>query len=187
MFNAKQFNIKLLTINYFFRLSAMTEKQPPYVTFSEQDAASVFSFFNEIGIIAQLSGQMFEKALPDGLTNAQFGVLNWFTRVDSEATPGRLARAFQVTPGAMTNTLKHLQGKGFVEIRPDANSGRRKLVTMTSKGAAMRERAIQCAAPVFQAFTREFQPEQLAPLTESLEPMRKFLDEARYENGPGQK
>ena len=49
----------------------------------EPQAETIFSYFNEISIISQLSAAMFEKALPFGLTNAQFSVLNWFIRVDS--------------------------------------------------------------------------------------------------------
>jgi len=77
----------------------------------DDETASLFSFFNEIGIIAQLASNLFAQSLPGGLTQSQFSVLNWFARVDSEATPKRLATAFQVTPGAMTNTLKKLAEK----------------------------------------------------------------------------
>ena len=49
---------------------------------------SLFSYFNEIGIIAQLSGNLFERNMPGGLTNSQFSVLNWFVRVDDVARLG---------------------------------------------------------------------------------------------------
>jgi DNA-binding MarR family transcriptional regulator len=52
-----------------------------------------------------------QQNLPAGLTVSQFSVLNWFIRVDNVATPGRLSTAFQVTKGAMTNTLKKLHEK----------------------------------------------------------------------------
>ena len=54
---------------------------------AEDEDAIVFGFFNEIGIISQLTSSMFERNLPQNLTNSQFGVLNWFHRVDTEATP----------------------------------------------------------------------------------------------------
>ena len=69
---------------------------------SNSGESPLFAYFNEIGIIAQLSSAQFEKTLPARLNNSQFSVLNWFRRVDSQATPGRLATAFQVTAGAMT-------------------------------------------------------------------------------------
>ena len=36
----------------------------------------VFTFFNEINIIAQLSSNAFDRALPIGLSQSQFSVLN---------------------------------------------------------------------------------------------------------------
>ncbi|MCY0154387.1 hypothetical protein OEG86_21580 [Hoeflea alexandrii] len=41
-----------------------------------KDMEALFGFFNEIGIISQLSGHAFEKAMPEGMTLAQFSVLN---------------------------------------------------------------------------------------------------------------
>ncbi len=145
-----------------------------------QQTSLIFKYFNEIGIISQLSAAMFERNLPHGLNSSQFSVLNWFTRVDTQATPGRLANAFQVTPGAMTNTLKKLQGKGFVDIKPDSQSGRSKLVTLTPQGAAAREAAIATAVPAFQDFAATFDVESLSMQLKDLEKVRAYLDESRY-------
>jgi DNA-binding MarR family transcriptional regulator len=144
------------------------------------DVAPQFAFFNEIGIISQLSSALFERNLPAGLTNSQFSVLNWFLRVDTEATPGRLATAFQVTAGAMTNTLKKLEAKELVKIEPDASSGRKKRVTITAKGEAMREQAIASAAPFFEEFAREFPVAKLEKQLEDLKQIRQYLDKRRY-------
>ena len=73
----------------------------------------VFRLFNEIGIISQLSGTILARVLPHGLSMAQFGVLNNFVRLGGERTPAGLAEAFQVTRGAMTNTLTRLEAQGF--------------------------------------------------------------------------
>ena len=59
---------------------------------SRRSLATAFEFFNEIGIIAQLSSNQMQRTMPHGLTQSQFSVLNWFVRVDDQATPGRLAR-----------------------------------------------------------------------------------------------
>ena len=146
----------------------------------EELGVGIFSFFTEVSIIAQLSINLFERQLPDGLTNAQFGVLNWFHRVDDQATPGRLATAFQVTPGAMTNTLKRLEAKQLIRVEPDASSGRRKLVTITQKGRKMRERAIASAAPMLAEFVQEFPPATISKHTKELAKIREYLDEYRY-------
>ena len=152
---------------------------------NEELGVGIFSFFTEVAIIAQLSTNLFERQLPDGLTNSQFGVLNWFHRVDNEATPGRLATAFQVTPGAMTNTLKRLEAKGLIKIEPDASSGRRKLVTITSKGRKMREKAIVSAAPLLAEFVQAFAPATIARQTKDLAKIREYLDEYRYREDKG--
>ena len=146
----------------------------------QDESLLLFSFFNEIGIISQLAGNMFERQLPDGLTNSQFGVLNWFHRVDSEATPSRLATAFQVTGGAMTNTLKKLEAKGLIKVEPDANSGRQKRVTITKKGRAMRQQAIAAAAPLLAEFAEAFSASMIEKQTRQLQKVRQYLDEYRY-------
>ena len=140
----------------------------------------LFTYFNEIGIISQLVGNIFERSLPDGLTNSQFSVLNWFVRVDDQATPTRLATAFQVTGGAMTNTLKKLEAKGLVKVRPDVTSGRQKIVTMTAKGRAMRDKAIACAPPALGEFAEQFSMSNIEKQTRELKKVRQFLDEYRY-------
>lgn len=141
---------------------------------------TLFSFFNEIGIIAQLANNLFARSLPSGLTQSQFAVLNWFVRVDDEATPKRLATAFQVTPGAMTNTLKKLADKGLVCVEPDAHSGRQKRVTMTAEGRVLREQAIAAAAPLLAEFAERFPPESLDSTLTELRAVRGYLDERRY-------
>ncbi|GJM13953.1 MAG: MarR family transcriptional regulator [Pseudohongiella sp.] len=147
---------------------------------SDSSESSLFAYFNEIGIIAQLSAALFERNLPEGLNRSQFSVLNWFSRVDSEATPGRLATAFQVTAGAMTNTLKKLEAKGFVKIEPDELSGRKKKVTITANGQRVREEAIAAAAPLFQELAENFPQEDLESQLSQLRGVREYLDQRRY-------
>ena len=147
---------------------------------SEPSEATLFTYFNEISIIAQLSIALFERNLPEGLNNSQFGVLNWFSRVDSQASPGRLATAFQVTAGAMTNTLKKLESKGLVKIEPDEFSGRKKKVTITAKGGKVREQAIAAAAPLFQEFAENCPQDNIELQIEALQKVREYLDQRRY-------
>jgi DNA-binding MarR family transcriptional regulator len=123
---------------------------------------------------------MFEHQLPRGLTSSQFAVLNWFMRVDSEATPGRLAAAFQVTGGAMTNTLKKLAAKDLIKIEPDATSGRKKRVTITANGRAMRNKAITAVAPMLKEFAEEFPVSKIEKQLKDLQKIRQYLDSYRF-------
>jgi DNA-binding MarR family transcriptional regulator len=143
------------------------------------DQATAFEFFNEIGIISQLASNRMQRALPHGLNQSQFSVLNWFVRVDDEATPSRLASAFQVTRGAMTNTLTKLSSKGFVAIDPDPASGRSKIVTLTAAGRAARDSAIAALGSDLSDFLEAFPAERLNKVLPLLREARAYLDAAR--------
>jgi len=146
----------------------------------EPSTATLFTYLNEISIIAQLSIAVFEQSLPAGLNNSQFSVLNWFSRVDTQASPGRLAAAFQVTAGAMTNTLKKLESKGLVKIEPDEFSGRKKKVTITLKGEKLQKKAVNSAAPLFQELAENCPLENIEIQVGQLQKVREYLDQRRY-------
>ncbi len=146
---------------------------------AERAVLLTLGFFNEIGIIAQLSSTAIERALPPGLSLAQFGVLNHFARLGGEQTPARLAAAFQVTRGAMTNTLQRLAKQGLVSIKPDPEDGRRKLVRMTARGRKMRDRAMASFTPTLLGVAENLPVEELAAALPLLKRVRTHLDEAR--------
>lgn len=138
-----------------------------------------FRVFNEIGIIEQLARNRFERELPDGLRLPQFSVLNHCVRLGDDRGPGQLARAFQVSKAAMTNTLQRLEAKGLVELRPDPSDGRGKRVFLTERGRAVRERAVRAVVPVVREIEDAVPETDLAKLLPGLERLRVALDEAR--------
>jgi DNA-binding MarR family transcriptional regulator len=182
MFIIKQFNPILFKIKRY-RVESMAEKrragQRAAGRSSSVDLNDAYTFFNEINIIAQLSTNQMDRQLPQGLNQSQFGVLNWFTRVDDEATPGRLAKAFQVSKGAMTNTLGKLAAKGFVSITADPASGRRKLVRLTPRGRKARNAAVEATFPQLEAFLEEFGIARIRRQLPQLQRIRAYLDAAR--------
>ena len=143
------------------------------------DPDQLFILFNEIGIVNQLSTNRFERALPDGLTQSQFSVLNNFVRLGGSRSPKQLADAFQVTKGAMTNTLDKLAKKGAIKISPDPNDGRAKIVTLTPRGRKMRERAIAAAGPAFKDVADVIAAEDVEQVIPFLQKLRAFLDTHR--------
>ena len=100
----------------------------------DKTAQILFRFFNEIGIIEQLSRAQLEARLPDGMIAPHFAVLNHLTRVRDGQTPLALARAFQVPKTTMTHTLKGLEQHRLVEMRPNPEDGRSKRVWLTDQG-----------------------------------------------------
>jgi DNA-binding MarR family transcriptional regulator len=140
-----------------------------------------FAFFNEIGIIAQLSRAAFEARLPDGVTLPHFSVLNHLIRVADGRTPLELARAFQVPKTSMTNTLAGLEARGFVETRPNPKDKRSKRVWLTQEGRRFRDEAIALLVPTMDAFAQRFPPGEIGDLVPRLTEIRAFLDAARDE------
>ncbi len=146
---------------------------------AEGFAPLLFRFFNEIGIIEQLASARFESTLPDGLKLSQFAVLNHLVRLGGSWSPLRLAKTFQVTKGAMTNTLQKLESRKLIHIEPDPEDGRAKLVTLTDAGREMRESCVQNIAPLLGEIHKELGIELFEKTLPSLEKVRIYLDNNR--------
>ena len=139
-----------------------------------------FDFFNEIGIIDQLAGTILERALPAGMTRAQFAVLNHFVRLGhDERSPAQLASAFQVTRPTMTSTLARLAREGLVAIRDDPADGRAKLVSLTAQGRAARDAAMIAVGTVLPLLDGILDPGEVETILPILRRLRIALDAAR--------
>lgn len=141
--------------------------------------ALAFQALTEIGIISQLAGARLEAVLPHGMPMAQFHVLNHFARLGGERPLARLAEAFQVTKGAMTNTVGRLLERGFVAVRAHPVDGRVKLVSITARGLRARHDAITALAPELVRIEAAVGADALAALLPGLQRMRQWLDEDR--------
>ena len=113
-------------------------KSTPSEVPSDDPTALYFRFFNEIGIIAQLSTVLLENRLPMGLLAPHFAVLNHLTRVGDGRTPQEMASAFQTPKATMTHQVGVLERHGLVESRPNPKDGRSKQVWLTDAGRALR-------------------------------------------------
>ncbi len=134
-----------------------------------------FTVFTEIKIIEQLATLRIQRALPDGLQVSHFAVLNHFSHLGGEKSPAQLAKVFQVTKGAMTNTIARLAALGCVQVRDDQNDKRRKLVSLTPKGLRVREEAMADVTPVFAEVTNKFGRDRLREVLPVLRDLRIFL------------
>lgn len=139
----------------------------------------MFRFLNEVGIIDQLARANVESVLPDGLKMSQFIVLNHLVRLGGDWSPARLANAFQVTKGAVTNTLQRLESRGLVKVKSDPSDGRGKLVSLTPAGRNMRNQCIRRITPLIVELEAKFGAKRLEKALPLLEDIRKHLDEHR--------
>ena len=143
------------------------------------DPELVFAVLNEVGIIQQLSSSALLKVLPDGLQIAHFSVLNHMARLGDGWTPVRLARAFQVTKGAMTNTLQRLEARALVRIEPDPKDRRAKRVFLTDAGREMRTRCLAALGPELARMGEALGAAPFEAALPTLQAMRAWLDADR--------
>lgn len=141
--------------------------------------ATLFTFFNEVGILTQLSRALVEARLPAGFNLPQFTVLNHLERVRDGQTPLALARAFQVPKTSMAHSLAVLERHGLVEMRPNDRDGRSKCVFITGAGRGFRQRAIKTLEPDMAAIAAEYPVDRLARALPILTELREVMDRMR--------
>jgi DNA-binding MarR family transcriptional regulator len=106
------------------------------------------SLFSEVLAADQMVRNRLSRVLPKGMEISHFSVLNHLAWHDSERSPAQLAETFNVTRGAMTNTLSRLEWAGYIHIRPDWDDARRKMVAISPAGRKAREQALSSIAPM---------------------------------------
>jgi len=118
---------------------------------------------------------------PYDLPLPQFSVLNHFTRrVDeSGTTVTRLAAAFQANQPTMTKLVQSLVGKGYLDVTPDAEDGRIKLLTLSAAGRAAHQGAIQLIAPHVGMIFADWPEEDIESLHRLLFKLKSWLDDNR--------
>jgi DNA-binding MarR family transcriptional regulator len=132
--------------------------------------------FAEIGCIGQLARNRIERALPDGMSQAQFDVLVHLARQGREESPAVLAATFRLTKGAITNTLQRLSAQGFVLITGDESDGRRKRVALTAAGQAAMNAAVVATRPLMEDLRARFTEAECDAALPFLTALREWLE-----------
>jgi len=116
------------------------------------------------------------RALPKGMEISHFSVLNNLAWHDGEKTPAQLAETFNVTRGAMTNTLNKLVWAGYVHIRPDWDDARRKMVAISPAGLNARDHAIRQISPLINDVADDLGEAQVRATLDTLRALRRQLE-----------
>lgn len=117
---------------------------------SEIDALIV-ALFSEIFASEQLIKQHLSRALPRGMELSHFMTLNYLETQARELSPAHLARVFNLTRGAMTNTIGKLELRGYVHSRPDWDDARRKWISISDAGKEALRDAQRAVNPIFSS------------------------------------
>jgi DNA-binding MarR family transcriptional regulator len=140
--------------------------------------------FTEIGIIAQLTRVNVAKKLPDGVNYAQFEVLQHLARTGDGQTPAEIARALQLTKGAITNSLQRMQAAGYLVVLADVADGRKKRVKLTRQGIDLKGDILKRIKPNTDALRDGFTEGEFRDALPFLKALRAFLDDMRSDDGP---
>lgn len=132
----------------------------------------------EVSIIAHLSDLLFARQLPNGLTTAQFGVLNRLVRLGLDETLSEVASAFRVAPATMSSTVERLRSKGLVELLPCADDGRRKRLAITEAGRAMRSDGIAAQLVLIEQYGSFVSEPEWQSISQVLNRVRLELEQA---------
>ena len=138
-----------------------------------------FQVMNEIGMINQLAGNMFQSCLPKGLTVAQFSVLNHLLRLDVQQTISELASAMQVSQPTMSSTVRKLEDKNLVELIHDPQDRRIRRVAVTDSGEEWRNGAVVALRPMIAGFRNHIAEDTWSLLLPQLNQIRVVMDELR--------
>lgn len=139
------------------------------------EPALYFRLFNEIGIIAQLSGTVLEAHLPDGLLEPHFRILNHLTRVGDGRTVQSMADAFQVPKTSVSHQVRVLLRHDLVRVEANPKDGRSKTVWLAEGGRSLHARTTNALAAVFVRWSDAIDPATVSALVPELERIRKYL------------
>ena len=138
------------------------------------------SLFSEISAIDHLLKVKLSKTLPMGMELSHFAILNHFATLQGEKTPAQLARSFNLTKGAITNTLTKLSQMGYIHIRPDWDDGRSKKVSISRTGENARNNAVASIEPIVADLMSVMGPEKAKVLIPFLRNLRILLSNTEH-------
>ena len=148
-----------------------------------------FLLLREMAIAADLARRSLRRVLPPGLGEAQFEVLSHlvFTANRNE-TPSDLARVFEVSRPAMTQTLARLRASELVELTPAPADGRQRFVRLTAAGRARHTEVLAALEGGAHALGARFGASELESLPAQVRRFRleaeTILDPSREEVAP---
>jgi DNA-binding MarR family transcriptional regulator len=125
------------------------------------------SVFREFGIIQERVEAIFKGRLPADLPAAQFKLLNHliYTTNQHEAVSD-LAKHSHVSLPAMSQVIKQLRTKGYVELKEHREDTRKKTVLITKAGRLSHNNALKSIDINLEEFSKKFSIKDMQKLYE---------------------
>ena len=135
--------------------------------------------FDHIEAIEYLLRASITRKLPVGLTYPQYEVLNHLIRSGRPRTPAAIAKALQMTKGAITNTLQRLEVRDLVRIAADKTDRRKKQVSVSPQGLAAYGQTMTALRPQLETLRGGFTEREFRDVLPFLSALRTWLEESR--------
>lgn len=133
----------------------------------------------ELLFVNHLARDKLSKVLPSGMELSQFLVLLHIAQLDDETGPAKLADAFNVTRGAMSNTLSRLERQNLITVRPDPLDARRKFIGLSAAGRQTLDDVFGGIRPAFDPILDSKAETDLGKSLELLADLREGLESKR--------
>ncbi len=123
--------------------------------------------------------RLFERKMASiGVHRSQHRILMYLAENRKEAVSQKdIAARFDISPAAITVTLKKLEAGGYITRCALKNDNRVNLVTATDKALAVVEKTKQFSDELEEVIFRQFSDDELERFAESLEKMQKAMHE----------
>ncbi|MFT5579268.1 MAG: DNA-binding MarR family transcriptional regulator [Paraglaciecola psychrophila] len=123
------------------------------------------AIFRELGIIQERVDAILKARLHADLPTSQFKLLNHliFT-TNTDETASEIAHNFHVSLSAMSQIIKQLRQKGFVDVHPRKQDTRKKNLFITDLGRSAHQQAIADIDIDISGFSEKFSLTELQQL-----------------------
>lgn len=125
------------------------------------------SVFREFGIVQERVDAIFKQRLPADLPAAQFKLLNHLIYTTNQhETVSDIAKHSYVSLPAMSQVIKQLRTKGYVELEQHRKDSRKKIVLITKAGRLSHNNALESIDVNLEEFSKNFSMQDMQKLYE---------------------
>ena len=123
------------------------------------------AIFRELGIIQERVDAILKARLPADLPTSQFKLVNHliFT-TNTDETASEIAHNFHVSLSAMSQIIKQLRQKGFVDVHLRKQDARKKTLFITDLGRSAHQQAVGDIDIDISGFSKKFSLTELQQL-----------------------
>lgn len=125
----------------------------------------VTAIFREFGIVQERIEAIFKKKLPVHLPAAQFKLLNHLIyTTNKNETASDIATNSHVSLSAMSQVIKQVRLKGYLELQPQEHDTRKKKIMITEAGRQVHQEALIGLDTDLEGFAKRFSSDDLKTL-----------------------